>query len=351
MAAFDQVPSELHDNSLILGGISFFVGFIMLLDLADPMARLVADTTQTDDNFMQSQQSETNNHQLPNRINDNHIDTSQQVPPQRPQSTDNHVNPDNNNHVAIEPRRPNQKDPVETASKTDVDEITRNGNYHRSDSFDFVQMQQLPHVQQPVFEQVLMPEKKRPAIQKISDPSVNVIHREILQSQPQNAAAPHQKYSRYDDSNRYDDDHDRYDGYGQTVTNYSIKEKNNNNNYNNNNYHQHHLQRSSTNRYRDAEDGGPMMVIRDYSRVIPCPPYQTPNENHPYATAATSSTPHSARGSNEQNNNYNRKVPQHHNHKQANPIRPGFVANAAKVWNRRAAQHQRQHSNELNTIV
>lgn len=83
-----------------------------------------------------------------------------------------------------------------------------------------------------------------------------------------------------------------------------------------------------------------MMVIRDYSRVIACPPQYTQNDNKPHATASAS-----------YNNNYNRKMQQPANNKQANPIRPGFVANAAKIWNRRAAQHERQHSNELNTIV
>lgn len=194
----------------------------MLLDLADPMARLVADTTQTDDNYLPSQQSEINNHQLPNHTNDNHIDNNHHVQQEKMQPTVNQVNYDIDNNIANVPRRSNknQNETVETTSKTDVDEITRNGNYHRSDSFDFVQMQQLPHVQQPVFEQVLMPEKKRPAIQKISDPSINVIHREIVQTQPQTtpSAATNRQYS------RYDDDHDRYDGYGQAVTNYRVKQ-------------------------------------------------------------------------------------------------------------------------------
>lgn len=48
LAAFDQVPWELHDNSIILGCLSFFVALIMLYDLSDPMARLVTDMTQTD---------------------------------------------------------------------------------------------------------------------------------------------------------------------------------------------------------------------------------------------------------------------------------------------------------------
>lgn len=48
LAAFDQVPWELHDNSIILGCLSFFVALIMMYDLSDPVARLVTDMTQTD---------------------------------------------------------------------------------------------------------------------------------------------------------------------------------------------------------------------------------------------------------------------------------------------------------------
>lgn len=51
----------------------------------------------------------------------------------------------------------------------DVHDLAKHGNYHRSDSVDIVQTQQLPQAEQPVFERVLMPEKKRPTIQRASD--------------------------------------------------------------------------------------------------------------------------------------------------------------------------------------
>lgn len=51
----------------------------------------------------------------------------------------------------------------------DVRDVAKHGNYHRSDSVDIVQTQHLPQAEQPVFERVLMPEKKRPTIQRASD--------------------------------------------------------------------------------------------------------------------------------------------------------------------------------------
>lgn len=76
MAAFDQVPWELHDNSIILGCLSFFVALIMLYDLSDPMARLVTDMTQTEHdihNTPQAIQSSTASH------SHNHVNTTNQL--------------------------------------------------------------------------------------------------------------------------------------------------------------------------------------------------------------------------------------------------------------------------------
>lgn len=49
-AAIDQVPSDLHDNAIILGCLSFFVAFLFLIDLGDPMGRKRSGATQTDTN-------------------------------------------------------------------------------------------------------------------------------------------------------------------------------------------------------------------------------------------------------------------------------------------------------------
>lgn len=46
-AALDQVPHQLVDNSIILGCLSFLVAFLFLIDLADPLGRRRTENTQT----------------------------------------------------------------------------------------------------------------------------------------------------------------------------------------------------------------------------------------------------------------------------------------------------------------
>lgn len=61
----------------------------------------------------------------------------------------------------------------------DVHDLAKHGNYHRSDSVDIVQTQRLPQAEQPVFERVLMPEKKRPTIQRASETRSSAIVQNI----------------------------------------------------------------------------------------------------------------------------------------------------------------------------
>lgn len=282
LAAFDQVPSELHDNSLILGGLSFLVGFIMLFDLSDPMARLVADTTQTDDNLT-IQSTETHN--------------------QATLSTNNIHKNNNNDRTDV-----GQKTNIENTTselptqRMTITSLATGPPYHR-DSVDFVQMEQMPHAQQPIFEQVLIPEKKRSIVTKVPDPGTNAAHREIIHRQP-----PMHSTSYYDEYRP-----------SEVAPRYPM----------------HAINMRQPSRFRDIEDGGPMMVIRDYSRVIP------------QSNGGCGSTAHHYNVMNSSNENNKRRT---QTHQQPDPIRPGFVANAAKMWNRRAQQSM-DHRGELNTIV
>jgi hypothetical protein len=52
-AAIDQVPYGLIDNAIILGCLSFFVAFLMLIDLSDPLARWRSHLTQTENGMVQ----------------------------------------------------------------------------------------------------------------------------------------------------------------------------------------------------------------------------------------------------------------------------------------------------------
>ncbi|KFB46471.1 hypothetical protein ZHAS_00014456 [Anopheles sinensis] len=47
-ASIDQVHPDLHDNAIILGCLSFVVAILFVIDLADPLARMTAHMTQTD---------------------------------------------------------------------------------------------------------------------------------------------------------------------------------------------------------------------------------------------------------------------------------------------------------------
>uniref|UniRef100_A0A182N246 Uncharacterized protein n=1 Tax=Anopheles dirus TaxID=7168 RepID=A0A182N246_9DIPT len=47
-ASIDQVHPDLHDNAIILGCLSFLVAILFVIDLADPLARMTAHMTQTD---------------------------------------------------------------------------------------------------------------------------------------------------------------------------------------------------------------------------------------------------------------------------------------------------------------
>lgn len=300
LAAFDQVPSALHDNSLIVGGLSFLVGFIMLFDLYDPMARHVADTTQTDENLT-APSIET------------HLSVST--------STDtNHINGNNNNNFnANENKNGTQRDYESNAVTNSPDtERTRNETQtkhrqiststsylsYQDDNVDFVHTEQLPHAQKPVFEQVLMPEKRRSVVQRVPDPGTNALHSEVIQrsSSAQHSLPYYDKYKQWG---------------GGTMMGYPM----------------HDVNKGQPTQFRDIEDGGPpMMVIRDYSRVVP------------YKHEVPGGTRHHHNAMNHSDSDKNRwRVAKK---QQANPIRPGFVANATRMWNRRA-----QETDELNTIV
>lgn len=91
LAAFDQVPWELHDNSIILGCLSFFVALIMLYDLSDPIARLVTDMTQTD-REMQTNVDHTTT---------TTTTTSTHPPPSPAAATNNQLNSHQSSHPSV----------------------------------------------------------------------------------------------------------------------------------------------------------------------------------------------------------------------------------------------------------
>lgn len=187
LAAFDQVPWELHDNSIILGCLSFFTALVMLYDLSDPMARLVTDTTQTDNDYTTSHHVQTSQQQSQQ---ENHTQTQPQQqltisspePTQVDSATTNAQISETSTQTSTtketaHPTKVFQETVVKTHAEplrsapesTVLEDIAQNGNYRRGDTIDFVHYQRLPQPEQPVFERVLLPEKKRPTYNKVGD--------------------------------------------------------------------------------------------------------------------------------------------------------------------------------------
>lgn len=188
LAAFDQVPWELHDNSIILGCLSFFVALVMLYDLADPVARLVTDTTQTDEEHTMPQQNQqqqqlsqqqvvsatdvvtTNTSTVNQSTQSNQSDIPASGQTNQVHRTDITDKPIDNTESVVREKVTTQNQTVQkTGNPTMLEDIAQNGHYHQGDTIDFVHYQQMPQAQQPVFERVLLPEKKRPTYYKVAN--------------------------------------------------------------------------------------------------------------------------------------------------------------------------------------
>lgn len=183
----------------------------MLYDLADPMARHVTDTTQTEPdltNHTAPAATTTTNTQQPSSMYTNNTQTNYAIDENgeklSSKSSRNAKINDNNNqpsNIVTHERNPNNNSDPDidvrmgemhsnrkhsndakqmmyaqtmhsntVVDSPTVEDITKNGHYHRSDNIDFVQMRNLPQAEQPVFERVLLPEKKRPTFNKIAQP-------------------------------------------------------------------------------------------------------------------------------------------------------------------------------------
>ncbi|XP_055312513.1 uncharacterized protein LOC129574470 [Sitodiplosis mosellana] len=306
LAAFDQVPWELHDNSIILGCLSFFVALVMMYDLADPMARHVTDMTQTEHDYTTSQRQEQPHQPTP----------QQQQPSQQqvmtitePAASNNssspsvQVNETTQITVTEEPVQPVAKPIKETVVRTQTktvqtaiepsspDDIAKNGNYHRGDTIDFVQYQHLPQPEQPVFERVLLPEKKRPTLNKIADPHktdriVQTVHpdeyivrespihrREHIDSQlhysqmPKYAAVHHQPMSSHQRPTHIGDNHQYLDhpsSYALPSSMYKLSRS-----YNEHNDYEQPPPKQTVKMARSDELGRSYNAHNDYERPPP----------------------------------------------------------------------------------
>lgn len=237
--------------------------------------------------------------------------------------------------------------------------IALHGNYHRSDEVDFVQTKILPRAEQPVFEKVLLPEKRRPEKQSIANPRENSSQTEFVAERiDSRQAAYDQRQTTYDQrQTAYDPRQTDYDprqtAYDPRPTAYDQNNFSYQDQYHNiDSRHQPHqnygyvrdnmnaTRRTSSSQQSypyERNDNRPLMVVRDYSNARANMSYDQRIKSASYR----------------RNNNFNSSVTkksQCRSHcssdddENVSAIRPGFVANAAKVWDNRAKR-------DFNTVV
>lgn len=344
-AALDQVPSDLHINAIVLGVLSFLVAILMLIDLADPMARLISDTTQTENISI----NDTSIVQGSPTMHENKEETAVVKP--TVVTINGHLpNSNNQNHQNISSRNLNHNEIITQSPKTQIlssesiqqhqyvhndqifvqdqiDNITRNGNYHRNntDEIEFVHAKILPGAQQPVFEKILLPEKQRPTWKVIPDPNVsNSPRTEYLQT----SVAPSEYLPTYSQ-----------EPYRRTSTHRQ---------YHHNSAYDYDYSPPKTpeidTRNRYSYDGKRLMVIRDYSKNNIRNVSGTMMSNRSQEDTAR----YSGRSRSSRQCRYDEVDEEIYDRRMAavSTIQPGFVANAAKLWDKRAKQ-----PDDFNTIV
>ncbi|KAJ6645380.1 hypothetical protein Bhyg_00586 [Pseudolycoriella hygida] len=327
-AAFDQVPKELHDNAIVLGCLSFFVAILILIDLADPMARYTSDTTQTENNNNNSNgNAATVNAASPLKLPNGGIEIKPINGMKTVPSTDTAVQI----HEHEDSRSENHSPPPQSNVN-----IPLNGTYHRSDEVDFVQTAVLPKVEQPVFEKVLLPEKRRPEKHSVQNPRENTSQTEFVTTARQSTydqrqMAYDQRQTSFDQNNfSHQDPYRNIDNRHQPHHNYG---------YVRDNAHATRNLPSHQSQFTyDRYDNRPLMVVRDYSNA---------RANMSYDQRIKSA---SYRRSNNLNNSAATRKSRCRSHcssdddENVSAIQPGFVANAAKVWDSRAKR-------DFNTVV
>lgn len=301
------------------------MALLILIDLADPMARHTSDTTQTENNNNNNNENiVTPNAASPLKIPNGGIEVKQvnRLPTQQPAETFIQV------HNVHEDSRSENHSPPQS-------NIPLNGNYHRSDEVDFVQTKILPTPEQPVFEKVLLPEKRRPEKHNIPNPRENTSQTEFvterIRDQRQTASYDQNNFSHQDQYHNLDIRHHPHQNYGYVKDNMVATRK-----LPVNHHHipHHHIPQQ---RY----DHRPLMVIRDYSNS---------KANMSYEQRITSpSTSSSYRRSshcpsNKSKKSHCRSHCSSDDDDNVSAIQPGFVANAAKIWDNRAKR-------DFNTVV
>lgn len=351
-AAIDQVPSELHDNAIILGCLSFFVAFLFLIDLADPLGSKRSGATQTDTNSID--RNDQSKRQIAVISNNANASTSGNGGIANATFTENLIQPDQTDipthdvpFAAMKPQNMNVRLPPKTQYlETDFngqeaterfqrapmqsrnysqnyrqpqmetpenhymeeaaeDEFEYHGapqnyrnhsqnnqqNVNHNIREDYIQRQIFPTAQTPVFAKV----KPAPTIINHfeSEPYKKILSRPTqFQQRPNNQ--PQQYYPQrhvHPQQNQIDQRQQSYHDNANYVDDFAVYR------------HQTYVQASKVDQGK--------LVIRDYSKKAQ--PQKNCDCNYP-----------SCAGPNK-----------NHENKEATPIRPGYVANVAKIFDSR----------------
>uniref|UniRef100_A0A182J8J8 Uncharacterized protein n=1 Tax=Anopheles atroparvus TaxID=41427 RepID=A0A182J8J8_ANOAO len=153
-ASIDQVHPDLHDNAIILGCLSFVVAILFVIDLADPLARMTAHMTQTDTSALAASAGRgTDATDRPILKKDVSTDTIMSTNTTTTTTTDPTVfvvsKPDGQNHSAPTSRNQQQ-----------VQDYREEPFLNRS-SESIIERKVYPSAQVPVFAHVRAPEESR----------------------------------------------------------------------------------------------------------------------------------------------------------------------------------------------
>lgn len=323
------------------------MSLLILIDLADPMARHTSDTTQTETVVLNGSNSNPTTTVPPNPPSNGRIPNGVENKPinriTNPEQTETSIQI----HDAHEDSRSENHSPPQS-------NIPLNGTYHRSDEVDFVQTNILPKAEQPVFEKVLLPEKRRPEKQNIPNPRENTSHTAFV---TERVADPRMMYDQ-----RQTDFDQKQTAYDNRNTSYDQNDFNHHDEYRNFDYHHRPHQNygfvkdnvytprrlSSTSHQPtlssyhqmpyDRSGNRPLMVIRDYSNARANMSYEQRIKsgsqgriNPNYSRSVSSKSHCKSRCSSDDDENIS-------------AVQPGFVATVAKIWDTRAKR-------DFNTVV
>ncbi|XP_055627821.1 uncharacterized protein LOC129769519 [Toxorhynchites rutilus septentrionalis] len=331
-ASIDQVHPDLHDNAIILGCLSFLVAILFIFDLADPMARMTAHMTQTEGSTVAkvSQATETEKDMLKKDVaadvdaaavysisQDRYRDM---VGPERQSLHDIQGNDYQNHYGRGEPDKRSYRARPDSRHQSNFD---RHDPERRSTE-SIVERKVLPSVQVPVFSYIRGPEESRriagKEIQYLPGPDYRD-RREYRDAGPytsRQSLHPHSspKAASYHDNESFVDE---------------ISPS-----------------RRSTYVPADKYDSEAVQIKPRFSRPAPpAKPTTVPLAHQGSASESSCSNCHCSQRGAPPKRNGQQQQPRD---EPDTPIRPGYVANAARKWDERL-RSKSQPIIGLNTMV